>query len=209
MKQKIIDTMIYIIAIITVILILIFQTNKSMVLLIASIGGILLGLCFTIQNKKHGILIISLCISLLLSTILYKNKTLTLHNSLTFFISLSIASMLLITFIVEFINRKIISKIYTIKQQATVIDLKKYPNSKKEYYQPIYEYEIDNNIYHVEYPDYKQKFIPNIGDKKDIYIDPNNYEEIYFKPEIKDDLFKFFIGLILIIACLIILVGLF
>lgn len=92
---------------------------------------------------------------------------------------------------------------------AFVVDLVKNPNTKKEYYQPIYQFEINGEVYTVEGLTFIDKFIPKIGESIKLYVDSKNYTDVYFDKSKREKIYSMGVGLFLMIASLVILISLF
>ena len=65
-------------------------------------------------------------------------------------------------------------KKHSLKVEATVIDLVKNPNTNREFYQPIYEYEVNDVVMEVGALGYYEKRIPKLGDKLIIFVNPED-----------------------------------
>ena len=209
MKEKILNNLIYMITVTIVILLVVFKDNMKVIAVILSIGLIMVGICLLLQKKKVGVLSFSGGLSLLISYLLNVNKILIFVDSFTFFICSSVLFMLVSTFVVEIFNRKAIYKKYNMVVEAQVIDLERNPNSKKEFYRPIYEYIINDIVYQVAYIRYIDKLIPNIGDRLKILVMSEDHQEIYFLPEKQEEIKNLIVGLFLVVASIIIIIGLF
>ena len=96
---------------------------------------------------------------LLVFQLLYTNKILDKVDSTTFFVACSMAVVCLVTYVFMFINEKAISKKYSLEVEATVVDLDKNPNTKKDYYSPIYVYTVDGRECRVGLPYFINKNI--------------------------------------------------
>ena len=85
--------------------------------------------------------------------------------------------MLTMTYYYEkrYFNKKVLAKVYDIKRVA---------NTKKYYFEIIYQYEYKKQKYFVSHPKYKKRFFPKIGSTIDLYINEDNPEDVYFKKSI-------------------------
>ena len=92
---------------------------------------------------------------------------------------------------------------HSLEVESTVIDLVKNPNTNKEFYQPIYEYVIDDVVMEVGAPGYYEKRIPKLGDKLKIYVNPENHLDVYFESGKKDRIYNIAVGLFLLIASIV------
>ena len=208
-KDNILDTLSFIIGLVTIILVVVFRNSYTTVFIIASIGSLLYGVLSIINKNNYGYLFTSLGLSLLITMILYMNNVLDRFDSVTFMITGSVFSLMIITLVFDFIKRKNELKKYSLIVEGTVVDLIKNPNTTKEYFQPVYEYILDNEVFQVSLPRYINKFIPNVGDKLKIYVNPDNMEEVYFDKSKKEKITDYGISFFLMISSLIIMITLF
>ena len=91
--------------------------------------------------------------------------------------------------------------------EAEITDLIKNPNLEKEVYYPVLTYKKGGEIFDVNCPEGFYKDIPNIGDKMQININPNDYMDVYFKPPISLVIKNVFSSICAIILAIIVLVG--
>lgn len=208
-KEKIFSNLSFIIAVITIILIAFFHNNIAIIGVIGGIGGFLYGICLMINKNSTGYLFTSLGISLAASFLLYNYEKFDKGDAVTFMICESTFLLMLITLIFMYINNKELFKLYNMSVEAEVIDLVKNPNTTKEYYQVMYQYELDGKAYVVGTPGFINKSIPNIGDKKKIYVDSNDYANVYFDKTMKEKIYNIGLCSFLMIASLIIVITLF
>lgn len=207
--KKIIDVFSTLLIFIFAILVVIFRNDLTICAIVASIFGIVIGLCGIFNKKGYGTLLLLISICLLSSTLLYINDVLEYDDALTFMICSSVFILTLLSFIVDSINTKNIMKKYDIEVIGKVVDLIQDKNISKEVYVPIYEYEVNGNIYSIEGYKYYDKNIPDIGDEVKLRVDSNEPTEVYFKKTFFEE-FKFkIVTIVLMVMCLIILVSLF
>lgn len=205
MKNKLIDNVSFAVLIITLLLIAVFRENGKVILFIASGGLVLYGACACLQKQRYGTLIIGSGLSLLVTMFLYVFEMLDKSKSITFMICLSCFVIALLSFIFMLITQKEAMKRYSLIVEGEVIDLEKNPNTKKEYYKPIYNYVIKNMVYTVEYPYFLQKGLPKIGDKSKIYVDPNEPGEVYFDRKLLGKLYYYgTCGVLMLVSAIII-----
>lgn len=208
-KENIVNGCIYVVAIILAILTLIFQKNMSYILIIYGIGATIIGLLSIIIQKKYGILLIGLGANIVITYFLYIKEILTLPKCITFMICSSLSSIILITIIMGFIIRAMMKKKYIMEIDATVVDLIKEPNTKREYYKPLYAYKFKNTDYEIEALDYVKYFIPKIGSKVRINIKPDEPTEVYFFPSRYRIIIDVIGALLFISVCVYIIIKLF
>ena len=208
-KDTIIDNLSFVVGLITIILLVIFRNNLSLDILITSIGISLYGLISVFRKNRYGYFLISVGLSLLITILLYRNDILDKVDSITFMIVCSIFLLMICSFIFDYFNKKETLSIFSMTVEGELIDLKRNPNMKKDYFQPIYRYTIKKDNYVVGYPKYLNKFLPKIGSTIKIHVNPDNYEETYFDKSKLDVLYTYLISLFLLIASLIIMITLF
>lgn len=208
-KEKIFSNLSFAIAVLTIALIAIFHSNITIIGVVAGVGGFLYGLCLMVNKNSSGYLFTSLGISLAASFLLYNCKILDKGDSVTFMICASTFLLMAITLIFMYINNKELFKIYNMDIEAEVVDLIKNPNTTKEYYQVMYQYEVDEKVYTVGTPGFINKSIPNIGDKKKLYVDSSDYANVYFDKTMKEKIYNVSLCAFFMVASLIIAITLF
>lgn len=209
MKKKIFETLKFLIGIITLLLIVIFQNNIVTVGYIAGIGFSLYGVCAFLYGDKVGYLFTSLGISLVSSLLIYKFDVLPKFESITFFFCLSMCLIAILSLIFEYFREKEYKKVHSLEVDAEVIDLIKNPNTKKEFYQPLFAYNVNGEELVVGLPGYIDKGIPNLGEKQKICVNPNDVTDVYFEKRKSEKLYMLAVSLFFIIASVIIIVTLF
>lgn len=209
MKNKIIDSIRFTIGVVTLILVFIFKSNLSTVGLVAGVGVALYGVCSLLMGERLGYVFSGLGTSLFISIVIYKMKILPQFESITFFMCLSLSLIVIISIIFDEITDKEMKKKHSLEVESTVIDLVKNPNTNKEFYQPIYEYVIDDVVMEVGAPGYYEKRIPKLGDKLIIYVNPEDHLDVYFEKGKRDKIYNIAVGLFLLIASIVIIISLF
>jgi len=208
-KDKILEYLSFTILIIAVILLMIFKNSMIKEIFIISISATLYGIINIIKDNRIGYIIFSLGICLLISSILYINKILEKVDVFTFMISSSVILISIITLIFNYINKKNIDKKYDLIVEATVEDLVRNNNTKKEYYQPIYSYIIDDIKYNVDFPGFINRNIPSIGSKINLKVDSKDYQNVYFEKPLLNRILDIVIMVLLIIIAIIVLIDVF
>lgn len=209
MKNKILDTIKFIIGVVTIILVLVFQTNMMLAAFIGSIGLSLYGILSCILGNKYGYLFTSLGISLCVALGIYKIGLLPKFESITFFMCMSLSLFIVIAFVFEIINEKQMLLVHDMEVEGFVVDLVLNPNTKKEYYQPIYQYEVDGETYVVGTPGYIEKDIPRIGDLIKLHVNSKDVTDVYFSKTLKEKIHMASLGIFLIVVSIIIIITLF
>lgn len=180
MKNKILEWVSFFTGLFFVIMIYVFRNNLFNVFAIASVGALVYGVMAIFGNEKYGYALSSFGASIGLALILYHYGVLDRGQALTFALMAGISILMLITIIFTFVNKKVMMKKYSLVVDAEVIDLIKNPNTNKEFYQPVYSYQIDDKIFTVNALGYTDKRIPSIGDTIKLYVDPKDHESVYF-----------------------------
>lgn len=209
MKNKIIENLNFIIGVITVLLVVIFSSNLKVVSFIAGGGLTLYGLISILKKENTGFVVFSAGFSLLLAVLLLTFKILSKGEAITFVICGGLSLILGLSIIIECFNKKKIKEIYNLETLASVIDLEKNPNTKKDFYRAVYKYEVNGNEYTVANPTYTNKFIPKIGDTLKIYVDSTDHLNVFFDKTLLEKIYIYGLNLFLIIASIIIIISLF
>ena len=209
MKERIIDAIIGILVFVLVILCVVFKESYFNLLISVSVIGILLGILFILKKANYGFFVVSMALSLLLSCVLYRMDIFIFNEAMTFMICSSVFFLMLFSTIFDFVNKKVMQAHYSLLITATLIDLERNNNVKKECYLPIYEYEVDGIVYEIAAPYYIEKNVPSLGETISIMVNPEQHDQAYFKKPIKEDIKNISMAIFLMIACLIIVIGLF
>ena len=209
MKEKLLNNLSFFIGILTVVLVVVFNSNFLLASFIGGIGAFLYGILVSLNKNNYGYLFISLGIGAFSTIILYRSGIFDKVDAITYMICVSVFVLMFITFIFSFINKKENSKLYNLEVEAIVVDLVKNKNTKKDFYQVIYEYELEEKRYTVGTPGFIEKNIPNIGDKKKIYVDSKDHSNVYFDKSLMEKMTNNAIVLSLMIVSLIIIISLF
>ncbi len=183
MKDKILEWINFFVGVVFVLLIYVFRNNLFNVVAVASIGALVYGAISIIRNERYGYPLTSFGISIGVALILYHYDVLSRGEAFTFALMIGISLLMLITIIFTFINKKAMLSKYSMAVKAEVIDLLKNPNTNREFYQPIYQYTIDDEVYTVGALSYINKNIPSIGEKITLYVDPKDHEGVYFEKD--------------------------
>lgn len=207
--KKVLENLKFVVGIVTLLLVFVFKNDLSIVALVGGVGVALYGICSFLTGEKIGFVLTGLGISLVSATSIYKLNILPEFESVTFFICLSMALIVILSFIFEYFNDKDLRKVHSLEVEAEVVDLLKNPNTTKEYYQPIYEYSLNEEILTVGLPGFINKGIPNLGDKLKIYVNPNDILDVYFEKRKSDKLYMIAVGLFFLIASIVIIITLF
>lgn len=207
--KKILSTIKYTLIVTTMILLIVFQKNLTYAFYIVSVFCSIMGILLLIEKNRLGLLLEIFSIDSFISVIVYKKGILSFASSITLFISAFLAMALLVSVIYVFITNNIINKIYTRKEKAKVIDYEKYPNSKKKYLMPIYQYRIKNKEYIVKYPSYLKNKIPKIDSECTLLVNPKDVEDVYFPVTKTKKITIILSGVFVIIICLIVIISLF
>lgn len=208
MKDKIIDYLLYGVIIITVLVILIFQKSLANVFLGISICSIFLGVLLSLKGEKYGAGVSGFGIAGISSILLYRNCILDYSDSTTFMMASTLGLYSLLSIIFDIINVNVLNKKYSMMVVGKVIDLE-VSQSNNKFFKPVYGFEIDKDKYEVDYPMYISKGIPGIGDDMPIFVNPDNYEDVYFKRSLLMAIRVYAVSILLLIACIGIVISLF
>lgn len=162
-----------------------------------------------VKKNKMGCLSFGVGLSGFFTYFVYIKKILDVYSCITFMICSSVSLILFFTLLFYFLAKYYYKKEFSIVVDGEVVDLIRKKDSKKELYKPIYSYTIDNLNYTVEYIKFLKFLIPNIGDKKRMYVHPNDHLNVYFMPEKMEIIVNLFTCLTFIILPIIIIVSLF
>ena len=209
MKKKILDNASFVVGLLTVLAVFLCKDSLTNAAIVGSIGVILYGLVNCFNANRLGILFMSIGCSLITAMSLYKYDVLPKFESITFFICMSMAIMVVVAAIFELFNIKSMNKKYSLKVDAKVVDLVKNPNTKKEYYQPVYEYVIGKDVFTVGLPGFLDKNLPKIGDVIKLNVNPEDKEDVYFTKRKEDNIHMVAVGLFFLIVSVLIIISLF
>lgn len=209
MKNKTVDTIRFIVGVVTVILVFIFKSSLSTAGLIGGVGLLLYGICSLLLGERLGYVFSGLGVSLFTSVLIYKFGLLPQFESITFFMCLSLSLIIVISLIFDEVTEREFKKKYSLEIESTVIDLVKNPNTNKEFYQPVYEYVVNDVVMEVGSPVYYEKRIPKLGDKLIIFVNPEDPLDVYFEKSKSDKLYSIAVGMFLLIASIVIIITLF
>ena len=123
MKNKLLENISFVIIAVTLVLVAIFNKSSIMMLYIAGVGCLLYGLLASLLKNRYGAMIMGGGISLLITMFIYTNKILDKVDSLTFFVSLTLTLISIISYVFMIMNEKIIKNKYNMEVEAKVVDL--------------------------------------------------------------------------------------
>lgn len=195
MVNKILNALLYIVVVSCFILLIIFQKNLEYVFIILSFLCFFLGIIYLLKRNRIGILSIGIGLSGFVTYGIYYKKILTLSKSITLMVCLSICIIIILTILFMFINYINNKKKYSIKLDAMVKDIVPKKINRKDFYKPLYIYTYDKQEYIVENTQFLKYFVPNIGDKRVIYINEKDHSDVFFPP-------KKFLFFLYLLACL-------
>jgi len=208
-KDKIIDAINFVDLCIMVILITIFHQKLKITFLVLGIGSLVSGCCLVLKKEKNGWAFASFGLSLVIDSILYYYEILDKVDAITFMICCTAFLLSVLTIMISILNMKNIHKQYAMRVVSKVIDLQKNESVRKECYRIIYSYDVDEKTFNIASLGYVDKNIPNIGDSKELLVDPNDYANVYFDKSKWQKILEFGVETLLALASLIILITLF
>lgn len=207
MTKKVLNIIKTILLFAIVIMVIVFQNNISTIVLICGSGLFLVGIIDAFEKKEYSPLLISIGASLLLSIVLYKTNCFEFFETLTFFICISIIEILIITIVLNYLKTKKINKIYSKKVLAEIIESTKYPNSKKKYYQVVYEYSINDKSYEVVCPYYLTQKDLTKRSKIELGLNPKDDFDVFFKPQKSKKYFFYAASIFVILLAVLVLIS--
>ena len=182
-KREIISNICFVLIVIALIVIMIYQKNPKVLVYAISAVLFLYGLSTVVKQNVLGYISICLGASLLVSGTLYFTGVFNLFKSFTFMLCSSVFLLMAIVLIFAYIKRKLIKEAYELVVEATVVDLIPNENTRAKYYQPYYKYQVDDHDYSVLFPVFINKHIPKIGDRVLIRVDKEDHQNVYFEKE--------------------------
>lgn len=186
-----------------------FQNQLLYLFFSFSVLGFLLGICYALKKNKLGYLSCGIGVSGIITYVIYIKEILDIYACVTFMICLSVSLTLFLTLFFFCLTCYLRKHEYSHVVEGEVIELIRKNNEKKEFYKPVYIYSVNDVSYKVEYIKYIKYFIPNIGDKKKLYLYPTDPLNVYFMPERIEIIVNILTCLTFIIMPIFILVGLF
>jgi hypothetical protein len=208
-KSKLLDNLTYIIGLVTIVLIVVLSKHIMNSLIVGGIGAALYGVASIMKKERTGFLILSLGIGTTISTLLYRFDVFDKFEAIQFMIGLTVFVLMALSGIFLIVKQMDIKKRYDLIVEATVIDLEANPNTKKEYYKPLYQYEVDGLSYEVAYPTFINKHIPSIGSKVKLMIESKDPMSVYFEESLNSKIYNIATIIFLLIVSLIVLVDVF
>jgi len=205
--KKIIDNIIYILTAILLTTIVLLKDKYFIMLCLAAGGLIIIGILLFINKNSYALILTPVGICLSISIILYKNFKYPIHKVTLIFFMLSLILIMIFTIIRYFYLLNFNMQTHCLVVEAEITDLIKNPNLEKEVYYPVLTYNKGGEIFDVNCPEGFYKDIPNIGDKMQININPNDYMDVYFKPPISLVIKNVASSICAIILAIIVLVG--
>ena len=140
-------------------------------------------LCSQIITKnEYSLIVLLLGICLEISYSLYRFKILDRSTAIVFMFIFSLFIILLLSIFRYFKSIKNNINIHKMELDATIVDLIKNPNFNKEVYVPLLEYKVKSEYFEFNYVSDDPKYLPKIGDTVKIYVNPNDYYDVYIPP---------------------------
>ena len=180
--KKVLDWLIYIICEAFAIFVFIYKDSYSMIIMVGAIFLIVLGVLLIFNKNNYASLVLLLGVCLEISYLLYKFKVLDRSSAIVFMFIFSLFNVLLMSVIRYFTTIKKSIDLHKMELEGTIVDLAKNPNFKKEVLVPLVEYKIKSEYFEFNYIIDDPKYVPKIGDKVKIYVNPNDYYDVYLPP---------------------------
>lgn len=208
-KNKLLDNLTYIIGLVTIVLVVVLSKHMMNSLIVGGIGASLYGIASIIKKERTGFLIFSLGVGATISTLLYRFDVFDKFDAIQFMIGISVFLLMALSGVFLFIKNKEVKSRYDLIVEATVVDLETDPNTKKEFYKPIYQYEVDGLSYDVAYPTFINKHIPKIGSKVKLMVESKDPLSVYFEESINSRIYNIATIVFLLIVSIIVLIDVF
>mgnify|MGYP007056167223 CR=1 FL=1 len=208
-RDKLLDNITYIIGLITIILVVVLSKHLTNSLIVGEIGASLYGVVSIIKKERTGFLVLSLGIGALISTLLYKVDLFDKFEAIQFMIGISVFLLMILSGIFMILKYMEVKKKYDLVVEAVVVDLQTDPNTKKEFYKPVYQYNVDGLSYDVSYPTFISKNIPKIGSKVSLMVESKDPMSVYFSENVTTKIYNIATIIFLLLVSIIVLVGVF
>ena len=206
-KENLISNLGFVLIVIDLIVIFIFQKNAKIVLFAIAIGLLIYGIMSIFKKNVYGYITTCLSISLSLSGIFYFSKIFDLAKAFTFMISSSVFILMALTLCLSIYKKKVIDREFALSIEAEVIELLNNPNTDSKFYQPLYKYNIEGHEYTVPFPAFVSKNIPKIGDRQIIRVDERDHQNVYFEKRPIEKAADYFMIVFFLVVSLIIMIG--
>ena len=207
--KKVIDNIIYILGVSLLIAIVVLKDKYFIMVSLAAIGLTIIGILLFINKNNYAPVVLPSGLSMSLAAILYRFYKIPLYKVVVLFFMLSLILIMIGTMIKYHLILRENLMTHKLEIAAKVVDLVKNPNEEVDFYFPVLRYEIEGESFDINYPWGFAKNIPNIGDKISININPNDYLDVYFKPERKTVIKNYFSSICVLILAAIVLIGTF
>jgi hypothetical protein len=205
MKKKILDNIIYALGVMAAIFFLLFNSKLGVLIVGMDIFVIVISILLIINKNIIGVILAIISGTVGLALFLHHIKYFTSGESLSFVLDFSLFFTTVISTIKYLYDLNKNAKTHEMLVIGEVIDLVKNPNLAVDYYVPVLGYEIKGEEFQVNYNVGFSKNIPEIGDTYNLYINPNDYYDVYFKPPIGNVIKNIAVNVFLSIITLIIL----
>lgn len=207
--KKTIDNIIYVLTAALLITIVVLKDKYFIMVSISAIALSIIGILLLINKNNYAPVVLPMGISLGLSVLLYRFTKIPLYKATLLFFLASLALIMIATIIKYYFTLKYNIATHKKEVAAEIIDLIKNPNVDVDFYYPVLSYKIESEEYEINYPIGYAKNIPEIGDKIIINVNPNDYLDVYFKPDKMSIIKNYISSISVLILVTIVLVGLF
>ena len=208
-KNKLTDNLTYIIGLITIILVVVLSKHMINSIIVGGIGAALYGVASIMKKERTGFLVLSLGVGATISALLYRVDVFDKFKAIQFMIGISVLLLMILSGVFLIIKNRDIKKKYDLIVEATVVDLETDSNTKKEYYKPVYQYEVNGQNYDVAYPTFINKHIPSIGDKVKLMVESKDPLNVYFEESINMKIYNIATIIFLLLVAIFVIAGVF
>ncbi len=182
MKKKIIDNTIFVLGVIAAIFFLLFNSKIGVLIVGLDIIFLIISILLIINKNNLGIALAIISGTVGITLYLHHIKYFTVAESISFILIFSLLLLTVFSTIKYIKDLKDNERTHEMLVVAEIIDLIKNPNIIKEYYIPVLGYEINGEKFEVNFNAGFSKNVPEIGTTYNIYVNPNDHFDVYFKP---------------------------
>lgn len=183
--KKVLEWLIYIMCIAFAIFVFIKKDSYELIVMVGALFVIAMGILLFFKKNEYALLVLIIGICLEVSYLLYKFRVLDRSTAIVFMFIFTLFNVLLLSIIKYFMAIKNSINTHKMELIATVVDITKNPNFKKEVLVPLLEYKVKSEYFEFNYISDDPKYVPKIGDTVKIYVNPNDYYDVYIPPSRK------------------------
>ena len=207
--KKVLDWLTYIMCTAFAIFVFIYKDSFNMIIMVGAIFLIVLGIILILNKNEYSLIVLILGLCLETSYLLFRYKVLDKSSAIVFMFIFSLFIILLLSIIKYFVTIKANINTHKMELDATIVDLVKNPNFNKEVYVPLLEYKVKSEYFEFNYINDNPKYVPKIGDIVKIYVNPNDYYDVYIPPSKRAIIKGLASTIFIMIASLLLLIDIF